>query len=868
MKNKIPDDSPKFKHKKRYSISYTSSDKNNILKPKKRNSLMSKTPIIMAPLNVQPISKLFKNDPITLELIKSIQSLHKKNINEDEFILFEEENPKYIIKNIIKLIKAHRGLYFFFTYNRIFDDKIIYKIASHIQFEQREEKSYIWEEGDNSERVYFLLKGKIAFIKNGNKAEKEKFSLNENNIFGMLDIIYERKRKLSCLCVTECSYIFFEKEFFKKYMEDKINKTDSEKKSFLVKFFNSFITIPLIKLERFISNYVELLFFQKSDLIYKEGDKNKCLYLIFNGEANLIKNINKGEFFVLSKINQSMARIQEKAKNIDYVKLIKTEENNNNKKNENKIDINKKNKNLEFLLDKANYKIMSTLSRGSVGGLEITTGSNKFKYSLVSNSNFCSVIKINIEYLEDEHLKMLMINLLPIFIRAEKKIHLQIKNIKYIDHHIVPASCQKYKDLSNLISNNNNTIDNNSISEEEIISKNITTNNNNNHNINLNISPNDYENDRTYQKIIQKIDDKFDINEGGFIKMNNINMNLCKKKYFLKEQIKDSRRLDIKIYNYIKKYKKDHGNNLKCSSVKMNYLLSDGNIKSKKDNFFELILSKHRNKNTKKSHSKSELVWKFPSPRNKRHSTSTSTTLYMNYKRRNIKIKKKKIKSTKITKHEYYKRINDIFEDIYNKAYLRKDYSKNEETEDHKLVSLQLIREGFDRNQIEEKKNLLKKSGDFIKEIIIIKGKACKEEGTSTYDINDKLTNNNTINSDNSFSINYNNKKCVTQLNTISEFDKNKNNNENEKNGEKLIKIVNNKYIRDLFYKNSDYSNFNKNKYKNKFRTARKNLNNIQNKNNNYTDNHQKNRIIFYDTGHFDMPLASKLTRIKNDSIK
>ena len=32
MDNKIPDDNPNLKQKKRYSISYTSSDKNNIFK--------------------------------------------------------------------------------------------------------------------------------------------------------------------------------------------------------------------------------------------------------------------------------------------------------------------------------------------------------------------------------------------------------------------------------------------------------------------------------------------------------------------------------------------------------------------------------------------------------------------------------------------------------------------------------------------------------------------------------------------------------------------------------------------------------------------------------------------------------------------
>ena len=851
MEKKIPAD---------IEIIINKQNKRNSLNFKKRKStIKKKNQLLIEQFNIQPLSQLFKNDPITLKLLSSIQALKglnrnnkKKDEDEDEdkdkdgSIFIEEENPETVIKNIIKLIKSHKGLYFFLVYNRFLDDKILHKIATNIQFEQKPKKSLIWEEGDNSEKIYFLLKGKIAFIKKGNKfSEKEKYSLNENNIFGMLDVIYERKRKLSCLCLTECCYIYFEKDFFKKYMEEKINKVDAEKKSFLVKFFNRFIAIPLIKLERFISHHIEILFFQKNDIIYKEGDKNKCLYLIFNGEANLLKNINKGEFFVLSKFNQSIEKIQEKAKNIDYINLIKNNDNNNNNNN-----LDKKNQNLELLLNKANYRIMCTLGRGSVGGLEITTGTKKFKYNLISYTDFCAVIKINIEYLEDEHLKMLMINLLPVFLRTEKKIHLQIKKIKYIDHHIIPTSCQKFRDITNLvkISNNNN--------EEE---NKINNNSNNNNNIiNLNISPNDYENNKTYYKIIQKIDNKFDTNEGGFIKMNNNNINLSKQKYFLKEQIKDSKRLDYKIFNYIKKYKKEHINNLKTSSFKMNYLLSDENIKSKKDNFFELILSKQKNKMTKKSHTKSELVWKFPSPRNKRHNLSQST-FCMNLKKRNKKKLKRKINSAKITKFQYQKRINEIFEDYYKKAFLIKDYSKSEETEDHKLVSLQLIRE--DQNHLYSSKNLLKKSNDFIKEIIIIRGKAYKEEGTNTYNKNETIENNNTItiNSDNSFNINYSNKKSVTQFNSINEYYKTINNNEDDKSSEKLIKIVNNNYIRDIFYKNSNYNRIYNKNYNNKFRKARTNLNNIQIKN--LFGNHQKNRLIFYDTGHFDMPLASKLSR-------
>ena len=307
METKIPQTNPNFPPKHRYSVSFRRMVSHDSLKLR-RSSKISKKALYSAQ-EVKPVVVLFKNEPITLSLIQSINLLKeiKSKKNKQQSFYEDESNPKYIIKNIVNKIKSHKGLYNFFSYYKVLEDKFLYKLAPLIKFNQSEKNNYIWEEGDNSDRIYFLLKGKLSFKKNaGSILEKEKYTLDENNAFGLLDIIYERKRKFSCVSLTECCYLSFDKDFYKKNMEEKVNKIETEKKSFLTKFFNSYITIPQTKLERFISNYVEILFFGKNEIIYSEGDKNKCLYLIFIGEANLVKNINKGEFFILSKLNQSI----------------------------------------------------------------------------------------------------------------------------------------------------------------------------------------------------------------------------------------------------------------------------------------------------------------------------------------------------------------------------------------------------------------------------------------------------------------------------------------------------------------------------------------------------------------------------------
>ena len=786
-----------------------------------------------------PISILFKNDPISFQLILTLIKFNEinkdnninnyiDNHNEEK----QEKDLKDLINKIIKLIKSHRGLYNFISYYKI-DDKLLFKIIPELQFQQREKNYIIWEENDNSTQVNFLLKGKISFSKKNNSSVEEKYIQNEN-IFGMLDVIYERKRKLSCICATECCYLSIEKEFFKKNIEEKVSRIELEKKSFLIKFFNKYLIIPLIKLERFIMKYVEILFFRKNDIIYKKGDTNKSLYLIFNGEANLMANINEGEFFVLSNSNQSINRLQEMARNIDYINIIKNENNAEN----NKVNNNNKIEYLDFLLEKANYEVISTLSKGCVGGLEITTGMTKFKYTLISNTNFCAILKLNIEHLEDEHLKMLLINLLPDFIKSEKKIHHQIKNIKYIDNNIIPPSCQKYKDMSNLINNN-----------VELKSQNIHKSKNYNKNyISLNITDN--EDNKTYDKIIQKIDDRFDKNEGGFIKMNNFNINLCKKKYYLKEKIKNRKRNDITIINFIKKYKEENLNNLKNSSFKMNYLLNEKTIKSA--NLYESILSKKYNNNQKSfknSYSKSELkTWNFPrSPKSKLSTNKNLFNMNMNFSKKEKK--NNRAQSSKITKKQYINKLNEIFENYYKKKYLQKDYSKGDDNEDHKLVSIQLIMNSFKKNK---NINLLKKKNNFIKEIVYMKEPLSKDEkintNTLTYDSSDRINNTETINTLTTY---YKENKNLSKFNTINEFNFNENKFENNKNSERVIKIVNNKYLRDLFYINSNNNTF-------KIKNRRKLLfNKIKDKKN------IKHRMIFYDTGHFDMPLATNLPKFE-----
>jgi len=476
-------------------------------------------------------NKELLNDNNAFDLIFLIKQLN----NAIPKMYFDINDPNndtlYITQTIFNILKNYKLFFFFFSHYKI-DDKSILKIIPLMFYEFYPKDSYIFKEGDNTTKLYFILKGKVSFRKKVNlleydtPQEVEQYTLGEGRFFGEWNLVYNRKSKLSALCLENAHIIFIGKDTFQRFIQEKFTKIESDVKETLINILNKYLTMPFVKIERFVLSESKLLFFKKNEIIYNEGDENKHLYIIYRGEANLIKNITQGEkhSIINSLEDINIEKIQKKAKKLDYKEILKKPLTKSNSLNPSE---------LELLLNKNNYQVVATLGKGSMGGLEIVTGVTNFKYSLISNSSFASVYKINLKALNG-HLKECMINLLPLFIELEDKIHTQIDSIKYIDNNIIPYNCQKYKNKN----------------------KNIGA---------LDIT----ENDNIFTKQIQKIEKKFDINEGGFIKMNEHNYNLHKQRNILKDQLKENHIKDQKIDLFVRKYEEAQRAKLKYKKVRM-----------------------------------------------------------------------------------------------------------------------------------------------------------------------------------------------------------------------------------------------------------------------------------------------------------
>ena len=598
-----------------------------------------------------------------IQLLVNIKTLKGINplVNNSLFYISQETKSEalLIVKRTLELLKQINIFLFFFQHYRM-DDRIIQKIIPNLKHNFYKKDELIYKEGDASNSFYFLVKGKVSFKRKVilvNEQETkfvEKTVLGEGSHFGDLDIIYDRKKKLSAFCVEDTHIISVDKETFKDLFETRITKVEAEVKSMLKNFLMQYMTLPAIKIERFIQNNIETLFFKRNEVIYREGDNNSYLYMINSGEANLVQKFSRGEYSFLLKYQYSDEYIKNMAKRIDYKGVVKSayqkifnihpnpreyyeyntindrSDSNREKRGGNShrsnakrdsTETNSESLKLDLILERPNYQVVSNLEKGSLGGLEICTGITKFKYSLITNSDFVSVFKIDLNQLDGEHLTEFMLNLLPIFIKLEKKIRLQVKKMKYIDSNILPDNCQKYNKKGN----------------------------------SANCFYRDEENDSVYKRNIVKIDNMFQFNEGGFIKMNDFNMKLCRKKHELKELLKENIRKDNKTDLFLRKYINEQNSKLKFKGFhKINPVIPN----------YDIVDYKYDNLDNKNNTTESEEI----KPYSIYYSIVNGKNCYYIIDK-NLLLGKLDNKSKRISRNEYSEKTQEMFDKLFPKPH-------------------------------------------------------------------------------------------------------------------------------------------------------------------------------------------------------
>ena len=140
-------------------------------------------------LSLEEIAK----DNLSMNLILQLYLYHANLLMKGKIKELTEKKFEIILKEILNILKNH-DTFRYFLYNNRIDDKTLLKIIPQLKYEYIMKNKYFIKEGDNSTKMFFILKGKVSFrkkinsIKSEDLVQNEKFTMGDNSNFGILDI--------------------------------------------------------------------------------------------------------------------------------------------------------------------------------------------------------------------------------------------------------------------------------------------------------------------------------------------------------------------------------------------------------------------------------------------------------------------------------------------------------------------------------------------------------------------------------------------------------------------------------------------------------------------------------------------------------
>ena len=253
----------------------------------------------------------------------------------------------------------------FFKYSQVLYDLLLEKNTiktKNKSFNKDNSKLNIKNDFKNYKNSYLKSKrGKAVFelIKQLQSFNKE---LKDEDFFGDEALRYNTLEEYSTYCLTDTHLITLHKDYYNKFLLEKVKKTDKHMKNFILSKF------PLLRDE---PKYISLASkmrphnLQRGEYIYTPFDDATDLYLIYDGECSIARPYH---------------------------------------------DFNSKN---ELLLEKPKLKIISSLSSGGFAGLESCVndrsliGKVKYENCLVVTNTDATIFKIPIKDFMDRNGKFL-----------------------------------------------------------------------------------------------------------------------------------------------------------------------------------------------------------------------------------------------------------------------------------------------------------------------------------------------------------------------------------------------------------------------------------------------------------------------------
>lgn len=180
------------------------------------------------------------------------------------------------------------------------------RAALYMQYKKFKKGEYIFKQGDKPDNFYGVISGTISLIyhyidieekdDDGNPVEKtiERLKINSGRCFGEWALIFKKARTTDALCITDVEVFYIKEPYFTINLGKEILREDNTKKDFITR------KLPGIQVNsiRYILSSVVPLFFDKNDIVYRDGDPAEFIYVVYQGELSCKKYLGNNPEYI------------------------------------------------------------------------------------------------------------------------------------------------------------------------------------------------------------------------------------------------------------------------------------------------------------------------------------------------------------------------------------------------------------------------------------------------------------------------------------------------------------------------------------------------------------------------------------------
>ena len=229
--------------------------------------------------------KLAKNQPITTninninininQISKNSEITEKNNNNENE--------SEKIVKAVLN-IEEKQNLKEIFSNHFLFKNKsnqLILSIIDSLEMMFVKKDETLFKQGDKGYYFYVIKEGKIELV-----TEYGLKTLNENDTFGELALIQNKKRTASAKALENCKLLLLNGKKFREIISEK-TETDFKERMNILSASPIFSSLDNNKLNALASGLICCSFEPNQKILYK-GDIGQSIYIIKTGKVKCL----------------------------------------------------------------------------------------------------------------------------------------------------------------------------------------------------------------------------------------------------------------------------------------------------------------------------------------------------------------------------------------------------------------------------------------------------------------------------------------------------------------------------------------------------------------------------------------------------